>query len=127
MGRILKKGAGWRIGWNPDPTCKFQGLLGNDDWAVELTAAEFHDFCRLLTQLAETVEAIAPELMAEEKINIEAESELIWLEIDGFADSYSLRMLLLQNRNAEGNWSASALSEMRQQTQIFNKIHELSI
>lgn len=127
MARILKKGEGWRIGWNPDPACPFQGLVGADNWAVELTAAEFTDFCRLLTQLAETVEAIAPELMAEEKISIEAESDLIWLEIDGFVNSYSLRMLLLQNRNAEGNWSAIAMPGLQQTTRIFHDTQEIPL
>ncbi|NJN73781.1 MAG: DUF1818 family protein [Limnothrix sp. RL_2_0] len=127
MARILKKGAGWRLGWNPDPTCAFQGLVGADDWAVELTAAEFQDFCRLLVQLSETVESIASELMAEERISIEAESELIWLEIEGFPDSYSLRMLVLNNRNAEGNWSAHIVSELVVIAQSFQKIGEFTI
>ncbi|OKH17092.1 DUF1818 family protein [[Limnothrix rosea] IAM M-220] len=125
MERILKKGTGWRLGWNPDSICPFQGLVGADDWAVELTAAEFSDFCRLLTQLADTVAAIAPELMAEEKISIEAESDLIWLEIEGYAHSYSLRMLVLQNRNTEGNWSAIAVPELVKLARIFNETQEL--
>ena len=127
MGRVLKKGEGWRIGWNPDPTCPYQGLVGADDWAVELTAAEFADFCRLLTQLAETVKAIATELMEEEKIAVEAESDLIWLEIEGFASSYSLRVLVLQNRNAEGNWSTSTVPALVDLAQIFHKTQELPL
>ena len=127
MARILKKGAGWRLGWNPDPTCVFQGLVGADDWAVELTAAEFHDFCRLLVQLSETVESIAAELMAEERISIEAESELVWLEIEGFPDSYSLRMLILNNRNFEGNWSAHIVSKLVAIAHTFQKTGELPI
>ena len=127
MGRILKKGEGWRIGWNPDPTCPFQGLVGADDWAVELTAAEFSDFCRLLTQLAETVEAIAPELMAEENINIEAESDLIWLEIDGLVGNYDLRMLVSQNRSVEGNWLSGSVTEIVKFAQIFHQTQELPL
>lgn len=127
MARILKKGAGWRLGWNPDPTCAFQGLVGADDWAVELTAAEFHDFCRLLVQLSETVESIAAELMAEERISIEAESELVWLEIEGFPDSYSLRMLILNNRNFEGNWSANAMVYLVNLSRFFQENSELQM
>lgn len=127
MGRSLKKGAGWRLGWNPDPTCAFQGLVGTDDWAVELTAAEFADFCRLLVQLADTVESIASELMAEERIAIEAESDLIWLEIEGFPDSYGLRMLILNNRNVEGNWSANIVHELVAIGKIFQQTQELPI
>ncbi|BAW95482.1 hypothetical protein NIES970_03880 [[Synechococcus] sp. NIES-970] len=127
MGRSLKKGAGWRLGWDPDPTRAFQGLVGTDDWAVELTAAEFIDFCRLLVQLAETVTSIAPELMAEERISIEAESDLVWLEIEGFADCYSLRMLLLTQRNIEGNWPAEVVSKLVMIARIFHQTKELPI
>jgi Domain of unknown function (DUF1818). len=41
--RILKTGTGWRLGWNPQAT-EFQGLVGGDTWAMELTQAEFDDF-----------------------------------------------------------------------------------
>lgn len=127
MTRILKKGTGWRLGWHPDPTCSFQGLVGADDWAVELTAAEFLDFCRLLVQLADTADSIASELMAEEQLSIEAESDLIWLEIDGFPRGYSLRMLILNNRNVEGNWSANVVGELVAIARIFQRTGELSI
>lgn len=127
MARSLKKGAGWRLGWNPDPACAFQGLVGTDDWAVELTAAEFADFCRLLVQLADTVESIASELMAEESISIEAESDLIWLEIEGFPNSYSLRMLILNNRNVEGNWSENVVNELVAIAGIFQQTQELPL
>lgn len=127
MARILKKGAGWRLGWNPDPTCAFQGLVGADDWAAELTAAEFADFCRLLVQLADTVESIAAELMVEERVSIEAESDLVWLEIEGFPDSYSLRMFILNNRNVEGNWSEKIVGELVVIAKIFQQTQELPL
>ena len=49
MQKVLKSGAGWRVGWNL--ASAYQGLVGGDDWAFELTAAELADFCRLLGQL----------------------------------------------------------------------------
>ncbi|WP_030006106.1 DUF1818 family protein [Picosynechococcus sp. NKBG042902] len=127
MGRSLKKGTGWRLGWDPDPTRTFQGLVGADDWAVELTAAEFEDFCRLLVQLADTVESIASELMPEERIAIEAESDLVWLEIEGFPTRYSLRLLVLTQRNIEGNWQPEAVQQLVQLSHIFHKSHELPL
>ncbi|MEB3225179.1 MAG: DUF1818 family protein [Synechococcus sp.] len=127
MGRSLKKGEGWRVGWDPDVSRPFQGLLGTDDWAVELTAAEFTDFCRLLVQLADTVASIASELMAEERIAIEAESDLVWLEIEGFPDCYSLRILLLTQRNIEGNWPPAAVQQLLQWSRIFYKTQELPL
>ncbi|MCS6814475.1 MAG: DUF1818 family protein, partial [Cyanobacteria bacterium] len=44
--RLLQTGAGWRIGWDPSAPV-FTGLIGGDHWAIELTDAELHDFCRL--------------------------------------------------------------------------------
>ena len=117
MERVIKTGSGWRIGWNPQETAEFKGLIGTDDWAIELTAAELHDFCRLFTQLAETISQLDSELMDEEKITCEAESQLIWLEVAGYAHSYSLRFILLSGRCAEGSWHESAIEGLLQATQ----------
>jgi hypothetical protein len=65
--------------------------------------------------------------MAEERISIEAESDLIWLEIEGFSSSYSLRMLILNNRNVEGNWSANIVGELVAIARTFQKTGELPI
>jgi hypothetical protein len=113
MSRILKQGEGWRLGWHPDnaPYC---GLVGAEDWAIELTAEEFADFCHLLSQLAESVGAIAPELMDEERIACEAESERLWLEVEGVPTAYDLRLIVQSGRRCEGNWSAAALPGLLQ-------------
>jgi frataxin-like iron-binding protein CyaY len=116
MNRLLKTGPGWRIGWKPQPA-EFQGLVGTDDWAVELTAAELQDFCRLLTQLAETMTELADELMAEEKIDCEAESDLLWLEVSGYHHTYTLRLILNSRRGVEGKWQASAIPGLLQAAQ----------
>ena len=111
MEKILKYGSGWRLGWNPTAAV-YKGLIGGDDWAIELTEAEWQDLRRLLSQLTATMAAIATELMDEERIACEAESELLWVEADGFPDNYSLRFILYQGRGCEGNWSATALPEL---------------
>ncbi len=59
MERVIKTGNGWRIGWNPQETVEFKGLVGTDDWAIELTESELHDFCRLSVQLAETMSQLS--------------------------------------------------------------------
>jgi Domain of unknown function (DUF1818) len=117
MERLLKTGIGWRIGWNPQETDEFRGLVGTDDWAIELTEAELHDFCRLFTQLAETISKLNSELMDEEKITCEAESDLIWLEVAGYARSYGLRLMVLTGRCAEGSWHESAVGDLLQAAQ----------
>jgi hypothetical protein len=110
MQKVLKSGAGWRIGWNPTNT--YPGLVGSDDWAFELTAAEFADFDRLLQQLVDSMRSIQAELMDAEKIACEAESELIWLQVEGTPNEYDLRLILNSGRGCEGNWSAEAVPHL---------------
>ncbi|MFQ3616802.1 MAG: DUF1818 family protein [Cyanobacteriota bacterium] len=116
MPRILKRGPGWQIGWDEDAP-EFAGLVGGDDWALELTAAELADFCRLAGQLAETMSQMATELMEEERITCELESDRLWLEVDGFPKSYSLRMIVLTGRRAEVTWDTAAVSGLIQAAQ----------
>jgi len=106
--KVLKQGTGWRLGWDPT-AAEFVGLVGTEDWAIELTAAEFQDFCRLLQQLAETMAAMAIELMPDERIACEAESEWLWLAVEGYPHAYSLSLILHAGRRAEGTWPAAAV------------------
>lgn len=115
MERVVKSGSGWRIGWKPDAP-EFKGLVGTDDWAIELTEAELNDFCRLLAQLADTMKQLATELMEEEKIACEAESDLLWMEVEGYPHAYSLRFILNTGRCVEGKWDAFAVPDLLQAT-----------
>ncbi len=111
--RFVKEGSGWRLGWD-DETSVYQGLLAGSNWAVELTAAEFCDFCRLAQQLAHTMGVMAAELMDEERITCEAESDLIWLEADGFPDCFAVRFIVQSGRRCEGGWPAPATQHVLQ-------------
>jgi hypothetical protein len=117
MERVIKSGLGWRIGWNPTAP-EFKGLVGTDDWALELTEAELNNFCRLLAQLADTIRQIAAELMDEEKIACEAESDLLWMEVEGYPHAYSLRLILKTGRCAEGQWNDSAVPGLLQASEM---------
>jgi len=117
MERLIKSGSGWRIGWNPDAS-EYQGLVGNDTWAIELTEAELQDFCKLLTQLSETMSYMAAELMDQEKITCEAESDLLWMEVEGYPDAYSLNFILNTGRRGEGGWTADAVPGLVQAVQV---------
>lgn len=117
MERIVKSGTGWRIGWNPE-AAKFKGLVGGDDWAFELTEAELNDFFRLLAQLAGTMSHMASELMDEEKIACEAESDLLWMEVEGYPHAYSLHFIINSDRQCEGTWPASAVPGLLQAIQV---------
>ncbi len=108
MNQQIKQGEGWRVGWNPHAEV-YQGLIGDDQWAIELNTTEFQEFKRLLSQLVDSIIAIQGELMEEEKIAIEVESDLMWLEAEGYPHAYSLRLILHQGRRCEGYWSAKAV------------------
>ncbi len=116
MERVVKKGSGWRLGWNPE-AADYQGLVGGDNWAIELTEAELDDFCRLLGQLAQTMSLMASELMDEEKIACEAESDLLWMEVEGYPSAYTLRFILSAGRRCEGRWLAQAVPGLIQAAQ----------
>jgi hypothetical protein len=108
---LIKNGVGWRIGWNPD-AAKYQGLVGTDDWAMELTAAELNDFSRLLDQLIATMGQMESELMAEERIAIDAETQLLWMEVEGYPHAYTLRSILNSDRRCEGSWQVGVATEL---------------
>jgi hypothetical protein len=114
--KFLQSGTGWRIGWHPNAG-KFVGLIGGENWAFELTAAEFEDFCRLLLQLAETMQQMQAELMEEERIACEAESDSIWLEVEGYPHAYGIRTILNSGRRCEGEWSPEAVPGLVQAVQ----------
>ena len=113
MSRVLKEGPGWRLGWDPNRT-DYPALIGGQAWAVELQPEEFADLRRLALQLAETMAAMGDELMDEERICCEAESEQLWLEVEGFPRSYGLRLILQRSRRAELGWEPAATGEFLQ-------------
>lgn len=116
MERLLKTGSGWRVGWNPNAQ-EFKGLIGSDDWALELTEAELTDFCRLLVQLADTMHQMQDELMDEEAIACEVESDLLWLEAEGYPTAYSIHIMLQKGRRGEGRWQPEAIPALLQVVQ----------
>lgn len=113
MGRLLKTGAGWRLGWDAEAP-EFKGLVGGEDWAIELTEMELTDLRRLSEQLQHTMEQMRSQLMDEEKIACEVESDFLWLEAEGFPHCYSLRLIVRSGRRAEGYWNESAVPELLQ-------------
>ena len=129
MSRLLRKGQGWRVGWNPQAK-RYPGLVGSDEWAIELTHSEFKEFYRLLRQLIDAMIQMEAELMDEERIAIEAESDLLWLEIEGYPDAYSLRLILNHCRRCEGNWREGVATELLEVTRRLieeNNIEDLKI
>lgn len=111
MDRYIRSGDGWRLGWDPSAG-NFCGLIAGANWAIELTAVELADFCRVAHELNGTMAAMAEELMAEERLTCEQETETIWLEAEGFPVTYSLRFILLNGRRGEGEWPPAVVPEL---------------
>ncbi len=103
MIKQVESGEGWRVGWNSAAE-EFCGLVAGKGWAVELTAAEFSDFCRVARQLGSTMADMSEHLMDEERLTCQQETETIWMEAEGDSGEYSLRFILLSGRRAEGEW-----------------------
>jgi hypothetical protein len=119
MAKHLRQGSGWRLGWDSEAV-DFPGLVGGDDWAIELTQSEFQDFCRFSIQLSQTVAQISVELMDEEAIACEAASDLLWMEVRGFLQHYSLSFILLSGRRGEGQWTAEIVPSLLHAIQTLN-------
>lgn len=111
MTRQVRSGKGWRLGWHPHAE-QFKGLIAGEVWAVELTATEFQDFIRLTQQLSATMRAMSEQLMDEERLSCEQETESIWLEAEGFPQHYSLRFMLLTGRRTEGEWPDTVVPQL---------------
>lgn len=109
--RIIKEGKGWRLGWDANKP-DYPGLVAGEQWAAELTAEEFQDFCRLAQQLANTLHQMQNHLMQEERIACEAETSRLWLEVEGFPTEFTLHLIVLTGRSCEGEWSTEATNEL---------------
>ena len=101
--RRLVEGTGFRVGWDLSKG-EFVGLVGSGEWAVELTGDEWADFRRLAIELAQTMAAMAIELMEEEALSVELETSQIWMEVEGVPLRYRLRFMTQGGRGVEGAW-----------------------
>lgn len=79
---------------------------------MELTGAELADFCRLVQELAQTMAEMETLVMAEERLSLEADSDRLYLEAEGWPQSYDLSLILHQGRRAEGFWAAAAVPDL---------------
>ena len=104
----LLNGEGWRIGLRSDVDL-YKGLVGTDNWAIELTESELKDFCKLALQLNETMQLMATELSDCEKISCTLETEDISLEASGYPQKFTLHLQLMNGRQSEGIWEENAV------------------
>jgi hypothetical protein len=111
VSKFLLSGEGWRVGYCPDAEV-FKGLVGAENWAIELNHQEFEDFKRLSRQLIETIAATQSELSDQENLTCSAQTEDIYLEASGVDDNFTIHLRLLNGRRAEGIWTSKAISQL---------------
>ncbi len=111
MSRRLLSGLGWRIGWLPNAQA-FPGLVGGEDWAIELTAQELEDFSKLSWQLVDIMQQMQSELSEQEKLTCTATTELVELEATGYPNRFSLHLQLQTGRRCEGMWNDTATFDL---------------
>ena len=106
--RPLRVGAGWRVGVKStaDTYC---ALVGGDRWAVELTMAEWSDFCRAIRQIEAALASLSEQLMEGESVTLEQETERLLTVATGKPPKLELYLQLRDERNAEGYWLPDAL------------------
>lgn len=113
MHKYLLNGEGWRLGHSPDAEI-FVGLVGAENWAIELNYQEFQDFCRISRQLVETMATMQAELSEGETLTCSAQTADISLEACGFSDNFTIHLQVLNDRRAEGIWTSRAIAELLQ-------------
>ena len=104
---IKKEGQGWRIIRDSSRT-NFSTLIGGESWAIELNQHEWDTLVKAVNNLSDQYQDIKVQLMDEEDITLEMESNP-WLAIlKGDKHGWNLKLILNTsdsgNRGAEIFW-----------------------
>ena len=105
---IKKEGPGWRI-IRDSSRDNFSTLIGGESWAIELNQYEWETLVKVVMDLSDQYKDIKDQLMGEEDITLELESNP-WLAIlKGDQNGWNLKLILDSNdslnRGAEVSWS----------------------
>ena len=104
---IKKEGPGWRL-IRDSSRETFCTLIGGDSWAIELNQFEWKTLVKLVIDLSDQYKNIKDQLMGDEDITLELESDP-WLAIlKGDQNGWKLKLILDSsdslNRGAEVSW-----------------------
>lgn len=135
--RFVQRGAGWRLGFDPDGTRSSCALVGSDAWLVSLSLDEIRHFKNLCAALLRKMDRIgngeddAPGKKAVVRrsgdgtynmrvskvgldCSVELESKLLWVQGIGqpVRGQYCIRAIFFEQRQAEGFWAPDAVPGM---------------
>ena len=104
---IKKEGPGWRI-IRDSSRDNFSTLIGGEYWAIELNQFEWETLAKVVIDLSDQYKDIKDQLMGDEDITLEMESNP-WLAIlKGDQHGWNLKLILDSsnslNRGAEVSW-----------------------
>ncbi len=104
---IKKEGPGWRIIIDSSRD-NFSTLIGGDSWAIELNKAEWETLVRVVINLSDQYQDIKAQLMNEEDITLEMESNPWFAILKGDQYGWNLKLILESSdsliRGAEVFW-----------------------
>ena len=104
---LKKEGPGWRI-ISDSSRENFSTLIGGESWAIELNQYEYEKLIKVVIDVSDQYNDIKDQLMGEEDITLELESDP-WLAIlKGDQYGWDLKLILRGdfslNRGAEIYW-----------------------
>jgi len=111
--RLLLTGIGWRIGWSSE-SVPYQGLIGGEFWAVELSETEIKHFCSLCLQLEQVIADMENELADQESLECSSQIENLSITINGYPGQFSLYFCATCERSLrkfEGSWAADLVPD----------------
>jgi Domain of unknown function (DUF1818) len=76
--------------------------LGCATWTIEFSPDEWQQFVQQFKTLAQTWQSIQEELMPEEALTLDSESETIRLQAEGQAEQWGLWLQIRSGRKVEG-------------------------
>ena len=104
---IKKEGPGWRI-IRDSSRDKFSTLIGGESWAIELTQSEWEILVKVVIDLSDQYKDIKDQLMGEEDITLEMDSNPWFAILKGDQYGWNLKLILESsdslNRGAEVSW-----------------------
>ncbi len=86
--------------------------LGCSTWTIEFSPVEWEQFVHQLRTLAQTWQSMQEELMPEETLTLDSESETIRLQAEGQQEQWGIWLQICSGRKVEGYLDSPLVVEL---------------
>ena len=86
--------------------------LGCSTWTIEFSQVEWEQFVQQLRTLAQTWQSMQEELMPEETLTLDSESETIRLQAEGQQEQWGIWLQICSGRKVEGYLDSPLVVEL---------------